>query len=192
MCWAYRVAAGDIAAINTPVSEPFVGRINRAGQETAVLMMKGGQPTWVPTRYGVQMPASGGGRQMVWNARDDKLKTLEQWSRLIRMRHVIPIDAFVENVPEETWYTGAPAWLIGLHDPYDAGGAVTITEQSGADRRPVVTDAAGARAWLQASQWDVIPTLGRINRIAYAEADLFESTSLSTDARTRVPLRRAA
>ena len=192
MCWAYRVAISDIQAANEQVATPHEGRITRAGQEACVLMATGSSLTWTNTRYGITMAASGGGRQMVWNARDDKLDSMQQWTSLIRQRMAIPIDAYVENIPAETWFTGPTGWIIGFNDSEPHGGAVAITEQKGANRIPIVTDAAGALEWLNAKQWNALGKLSSIARIGFGEADLFESKRLAIDARTRVAIPRAA
>lgn len=193
MCWAFRFAEFDVAADATNIAIPHLGRITRAGQQAAILTHRGGQPTWMALRYGLTFAKSGGGRQMIWNARDDKIDKIEAWSQMIRQRFVIPVDAFVENAPGETWYVGPQAWMVGLYDTDEDGGAVTITEQGPGDTRsPILIGTADAMAWLEAKQWNAIPGLGRASRIAFAEADLFEGKRLETDARTRIPLPKAA
>lgn len=193
MCWAYRFADAGIAADATNLAIPHAGRITRAGQEAAILVVRGGKLTWTTSRYGISFPKSGGGRQLIWNARDDKLETVETWSQLERQRFAIPIDAFVENAPGETWFVGQKAWMVGLFSTERDGGSVTITEQGPGDMRmPILVDTQHAVAWLEAKPWNARPGLARAPRLKYAEADLFEGKRLSTDARTTVPLPKAA
>lgn len=196
MCWGYRVAPATVTtAIDAEDYEliaPLIGRIACAGRETAVLVNRRAVTRWLPTRYGMMLPNAGGRRELRWNARDDKLDKVELWSRLIRQRFAVPIDAYVESAPNETWHVGPEAWLIGFYDTEPHGGSVAITEGDGDRRIPILVDRAAAMAWLGAKQWDAIPCLARATRIRYAEADIFEAKALSTDARTKVPLARAA
>ena len=193
MCWAYRFKNDAVAADGAQIAAPHAGRITRAGQEAALLTMKGGRPTWMLARYGISFPKSGGGRQLIWNARDDKLEKVETWARLIRQRFAVPVDAYVENAPGETWHVGSSAWMVGFYDEDPDGGAVTITEAgSGEERKPVLVGREDALAWLSSKPWSALEKLSEAPRIAFEEAGLFEMKSLSTDARTSVPLRRAA
>ena len=83
--------------------------------------------------------------------------------------------------------------MVGFYDTDEDGGSVTITEAGAGDARiPILLPTEHAVAWLEAKQWDAIPGLGRAPRVRYVEADLFEGKRLATDARTTVPLRRAA
>lgn len=190
MCWAYKAAESGIKGANVETQAPHVGRITRAGQSAAMLADHRGTLGWIPTRYGmtIQIPAS----KLVWNARDDKLSTTEPWTRLVRQRCVVPIEAYVESKPAETWFIGPVAYLVGYFDRSTSGGWVAITEADGAGRRPVLVDEAAARAWLSAEQYEVEGLVGAMTRVGYAEADLFQAKALSADARTRVPLARAA
>lgn len=194
MCWAYRSAATTIAAANAEISTPHHGRITSAGREASVLIHKGGITQWLAIRYGMQLPAAGRGMQLIWNARSDKLATVETWARLIRQRFAMPVDAYVENAPAETWHTGPTAWMVGFYDTDRDGGAVVITEGEvdGSRRLPVLVGEETAMEWLSATQWNAVPALMRSSRIAFREADLFASKALSADARTRVPLKKAA
>ena len=193
MCWAYRFADGGIAAAQESIAAPHVGRITRAGQEASLLTRRGGLPTWMASRYGMMFAKSGGGRQLIWNARDDKLEAVETWARLIRQRFAVPVDAYVENAPGETWYVGPTSWMLGLYDVERDGGSVVITEQGPRDdRRPVLVSRDSAMAWLLAEQWEALPVLARSQRTRFMEADLFEGKRLATDARTTVPLPKAA
>jgi putative SOS response-associated peptidase YedK len=193
MCWAYRFADGGIAAANEAIAAPHAGRITRAGQETPMLVRRAGLPTWELSRYGMSFPKSGGGRQLIWNARDDKMDKVESWARLMRQRFAVPVDAYVENAPGETWYIGPVSWMVGVFDTSRDGGAVVITKQGqGDDRMPILLDRQDALAWLAADHWDALPGLLKAPSRTFAEADLFEGKSLATDARTTVPLRRAA
>ena len=193
MCWAFRFADAATAAANESATTPHLGRITRAGQETPILVRRSGLPTWETIRYGMSFPKSGGGRQLIWNARDDKMDKVESWSRLMRQRFAVPVDAYVENAPGETWYVGPTAWMAGVFDTSRDGGAVVITEQGAGDERlPVLMSRQDALAWLAADHWDAMGVLAKASRVRFAEADLFAGKSLSTDARTTVPLRRAA
>lgn len=192
MCWAYRTVDGGIVAKNEEIFTPHLGRITRSGKESAVLTMQDGEPSWIALRYGMMFPASGGGTRLIWNARDDKLKTVEAWFSMIRRRFAVPVDAYVENAPEETWHIGQTAWMVGLYDQKPGGGSVVITEQGGNERIPILVGKDAAARWLAAEQWAAIPGLAREKRIAYREADVFEAKMLEIDARTRVPLDKAA
>jgi len=193
MCWAYRFKNDAVAAEGTEVAIPHSGRITRAGQEAALLTTKGGGLAWIVARYGISFPKSGGGRQLIWNARDDKLEKVETWARLIRQRFAVPVDAYVENAPGETWHVGSTAWMVGFYDEDSNGGAVTITEAGrGEERRPILIGRDDALAWLAAKPWSALEKLSEARRIEFCEAGLFEMKSLAIDARTSVPLRRAA
>lgn len=196
MCWAYRVSSpsqtAEIDALEYDLIAPHAGRITCAGKEAAMLVNRRGSLRWMSSRYGMLLPQAGKGRQLIWNARDDKLDTIELWARLIRQRFAVPIDAYVETAPAETWYVGPDAWMVGFYNTDDNGGAVTITEAEGDRRVPILIGRDAAMAWLEATQWDAMPSLARADRIRFAEADIFESKTLSTDARTRVPLAKAA
>lgn len=196
MCWAYRVAPATVTtkieAEDYDLIAPLIGRIACAGRETAVLVNRKGVVRWLPTRYGMMLPNVGGRRELRWNARDDKLDTVELWARLVRQRFAVPVDAYVETAPVETWYVGPEAWMVGFYDTEPHGGSVAITEAHGDRRVPILVDRTTAMAWLTAKQWSAVPDMLRAPRIRYAEADIFEAKSLSTDARTKVPLARAA
>lgn len=193
MCWAYRFTNGGIAAAQETLAAPQIGRIIRAGQEAVVLTRRGGLPTWLQSRYGMSFPKSNGSRQLIWNARDDKLTTVETWAQLIRQRFAVPVDAYVENAPSETWHVGPTGWMLGFYDTDRNGGAVIVTEQGPTDeRRPVLVGRDSALAWLAAQQWEALPLLATAPRVEFKEADLFEGKSLATDARTRVPIAKAA
>ena len=191
MCWAFRAAKGGSSVDNHEIALPQAGRIVRAGQDAAVIAMRGGKLTWLTLRYGMMLNRLGR-RELVWNARDDRLETGENWSRLIRQRFAVPVDAYVESSPGETWRTGPIAWMVGLFDLDREGGTVAITEAKSGGRAPILLHGPDARAWLEAKQWSALPTLSAAPRTAFAEADLFTAKSLEVDARTRVPLRRAA
>jgi putative SOS response-associated peptidase YedK len=193
MCWAYRFTDGGIAAAQENLAKPHNGRITRAGQEAVVLTRRGGIPTWLQSRYGIAFQKSGGGKQLIWNARDDKLDSVETWSQLIRQRFAVPVDAYVENAPGETWYVGQTAWMLGFYDTDRDGGTVVITEQGKGDERlPIMVGRETALAWLAAQQWEALPLLETAQRIRFSEADLFEGKMLATDARTHVPIPKAA
>lgn len=196
MCWAYRVSSpsqtAHIDAQDYDIIAPHTGRITRAGKEAAILVKRRGQMRWMASRYGMLLPQAGSGRQLIWNARDDKLDTVELWARLIRQRFAVPIDAYVETTSDETWYVGPDAWMVGFYDTEANGGAVAVTEASGDRRVPILIGRDDALAWLEAQQWDALPMLKRVPRITFNEADIFQTKSLSTDARTRVPLPKAA
>lgn len=193
MCWAYRFADSGVAADATNLAIPHFGRITRAGQQAVVLVRRGGTLQWLASRYGLTFAKSGGGRQLIWNARDDKLNKVETWTQMIRQRFAVPVDAYVENAPGETWYVGPMAWMVGFYDTDEDGGCVTITEQGvGDERKPILVDGASAMAWLEAKQWNALPGIAAATRIVYTEADLFEGKRLGIDARTSVPLPKAA
>jgi putative SOS response-associated peptidase YedK len=193
MCWAYRFAEPIISADATNIAIPHMGRIIRSGQEAAILAHRKGKLTWIKSRFGMSFPKSGGGRQLIWNARDDKLKTNETWTRLIRQRFAIPVNAYVENTPNEIWYVGNPAWLIGFYDTDQDGGAVVVTEDNGQGlRKPILIETDRVIPWLTAKQWAALPELERAPRAVFAEADLFVAKQLEADARTKVPLPNAA
>ena len=193
MCWAYRFAEDSIAADATNLAIPHYGRITRAGQKAAILVIRRGKLQWMESRYGMSFQKSGGGRQLIWNARDDKIDKIESWACLMGQRFAVPVDAFVEHAPGETWYVGPKAWMVGYYDTDEHGGSVTITEQGEGDARiPILVNGSHALAWLQAKEWEALPELKKASRIGYQEADLFEGTRLSTDARTTIPLPKAA
>lgn len=192
MCWAFRMADGGVDAQGADLSAPFVGRISRAGQDAAVLVRERGSMSWTTMRYGLTFAKSGGGRQMIWNARDDKVDVVESWARLSKLRFAVPVDAYVENAPDERWFAGPPAWLVGYYDPDRDGGAAVLTEDGPHGRMPVVVGADAAMEWLKADPWDALAVLRRAPRRRFDEADLFQAKRLEADARTRVPLRRAA
>lgn len=193
MCWAFRVADADgVVADNSSAIASRAGRIVRSGQEGVALVKSKGRLTWMPHRYGMIFPKAGGGTQLIWNAREDKLDTVDSWTRLIRQRVAVPVDAYVENAPTETWLVGERGWMVGFFNTDRDGGMVFITGGDGEGRRPVIMSTADALTWLHAEQWDVRPHLAKAPRFDYREADLFESKRLSADARTTVPLPKAA
>lgn len=194
MCWAFRVADVAVRATAAEIVEPHLGRIVGSGREMPILVRRGTSYTWMSSRYGMILPGERGRRNLVWNARDDRLEAVETWARYVRQRFAVPIDAYSENDGVEMWRSGGPAFLVGFYDAdlADGGGAVAVTTQDGDRRPPVLISRADAARWLEAPQWEVVPMLKRMARVPFGEADVFESKRLSADARTRVPLRKAA
>lgn len=192
MCWAIRNALSDIVA-GDPVASSFDGVAVGSGRQTFGIHRLRGGIVATPMRYGMVPPGPMGRRDMFWNARSEKIDKVTIWTRLNRQRCVLPISGYCENRPAETWLTGPDAYLIGLYDtdPRD-GGMVVLTEGDGTPdgRRPIVTDRAGAMAWIDADHWNLVPTMAAIARVAYAELDLFESKRLSVDVRST--MRRVA
>lgn len=192
MCWAYRLRDAGLDAGKGSLAAPTVGQVVRAGQAAVVLIEERGGLEWMETRYGVMLHR-GGRRQLIWNARDDKIETSDTWTRLDRQRFAVPIDAYVENAPTETWFVGPQAWMIGYYDDERDGGCVTITETGiGADRIPVLVDAAAAKAWILADPWDAGDVMRAAARIVYDKADAAAAASLSAQARERSVVPRAA
>lgn len=192
MCWAYRLRDAGLDAGKDALAAPNVGQVVRAGQGAVVLIEERGGLEWMETRYGVMLHR-GGRRQLIWNARDDKIATSDTWTRLNRQRFAVPIDAYVENSPTETWFVGPDAWMIGYYDDDRDGGCVTITETGvGADRIPVLVDAAAAEAWIRADAWDAEDIMRAAPRIVYRKAEAGAAAALSTQARERSTVPRAA
>lgn len=190
MCWGIRNAATDIVA--DPLVASFAGEATRSGLQTLGIRRHGGELVATAMRFGMVPPGPMGRRDMFWNARSEKIDKVTIWTRLNRQRCVVPISGYCENRPAETWMTGPDSYLIALYDTdrHD-GGLVVLTETDGtaAGRRPVVTDRAGALAWLDAPHWDLQKTIAGLARVVYEEVDLFECKRLSVDVRT---MRRAA
>lgn len=193
MCWAFRFAENTVMANNPAIATPHAGRITRAGKDAALLVREGDHLGWESRRYGISFPKVEGGSKLIWNARDDKIDKVETWYRLIRQRFAVPIDAYVESTPRETWHVGDAAWAVGIYSVTADGGAVIVTESDGSGgRRPILLDAEHAIAWIRAEQWDAMPHLHQAPRMAFRKADLFETKRLEADARSKVPLPRAA
>lgn len=190
MCWGYRIAkAGITAEEGRDFHDAHVGRVTISGRETVMLTKQRGHLLWSTIRYGMMLSGDLGKKNLFWNARDDKLDVSEAWSRLIRQRCVVPIDAFVENNPKEEWHTGKTAWALGLYDTTPGGGMVLVTEDNGnGGRRPILTDLDGARSWINAKQWDAIEAMRKAARTIFTPADIFDAKTLAVEARTKVPL----
>ena len=186
MCWAIKNATSNILPDNDLLTS-FAGQNVGSGRQTVCIRRDHDALVATPTRFGMIPPNAMGRRDMFWNARIEKINKITIWTRLHRQRCVVPISAYCENRPAETWLSGAPAYLICFYDTHERdGGIVAITESDGTEngRRPVVTDEAGALAWLEANHWDVTKVAQEVARVQYDELDLFESMRLSTDLRT--------
>lgn len=187
MCWAFRYAKTNLNVTNGALLAAAAGTITASGRDAVMIVRKGAGLEAVQTRYGMSLVSPLGKRSLFWNARDDKLNEAESWSRLVRQRCIVPVDAYCETQPAERWMAGATGYMIGLYDPKQGGGMVLVTEADPAygegARRPVVLSEADARTWLTVGDWDAYQCFQDKGRKAYDEIELFESTRMSTDAR---------
>ncbi|MFZ3481726.1 SOS response-associated peptidase family protein [Sphingomonas sp. 3-13AW] len=185
MCWAIRTSLSGILR-----DDPLIAAHNSltvgSGRGTFAIHLQGGHIVATAMRYGMIPPGRMGRRDMFWNARSEKIDKVSLWTRLNRQRCVVPISGYCENRPAETWMSGPDAYLLGLYDTDERdGGLVSLTESDGTatGRRPIVTNEAGALAWLHAQQWDLANTMSGVARVQYSQLDLFESKRLSVDVR---------
>lgn len=192
MCWAFRLADVGVRAANAEIASPHLGRIVTSGRQAPILIHKGGTFHWLESRYGMMLAGERGTRNLVWNARDDKLETFAPWLRLIRQRFALPIDAYADKNGVEVWRVGEPAFMLGFYDTDAGGGSVAVTEQINDARPPILVSRSDAARWLEASQWEALPLLRKLARVRFQEVDLFENKRLETEARNRIGIRKAA
>lgn len=192
MCWAYRFSKTDFVAANAELTNLHEGRVIRSGKESVILTMERGLPTWTTTRWGTMFPKENGGNQMIWNARDDKIKQKMEWRNMLGSRFVIPVDAYVENNPNETWYKGETGWLVGIFSRRRRNSATITEEGPDGTRRPILIQERDVIKWLSCESYDAMDLLRKIGRVSMAEADLFETKALEIEARSHVAVPRAA
>ena len=193
MSWGYRISIPDTArADGSEDALKFDGRVITTGRLAPFLERPNGKPKWGLSRYGQTM-FSGSKPRIFWNAKRESLKTNEKWSRLLRMRVLLPIDAYVESVPTRRWMSGDRAWIPGLIDPARDGGIVTITESAQEGGVPILLTQEAGLAWLDASPWEV-DTLLDGSRLEFTQADIFLSAKLDMESKARPPVtgRKAA
>ena len=193
MSWGYRLSIPDTArAEGSEDAMKFNERVVTTGRLVPYLERPGRKSQWSLARYGQTM-FSGSKPRIFWNAKRESLKTNEKWSRLLRMRVVIPINAYVESAPTRRWMSGERAWIPGLIDPSRDGGIVTITESAEQGGVPILLTQEAGLAWLDANQWDAVSLLDG-ERVEYQQADIFLSAKLDTESKARPPVtgRKAA
>lgn len=188
MSWGYRFSIPEAArAEGIEEARPFDGRVVTTGKLVPYLERTRGKAKWQLSRYGLTM-YSGSQGKIFWNAKRESLKSNERWSRLMRMRVILPVDAYVESSPTRRWMKGDRAWVPGLLDPSSNGGIVTITEAAEEGGVPILLDQEAAIAWLDANQWEAESKLSG-QRIAFEEADVFLSARLDTESKSKIPIR---
>lgn len=188
MCWAMRIAVPPRArAEGIDAVRKYDGRIVRSGQKICYLEGSGEQRRWQEARFGMRL-MQGSNSKLFWNAREDKLRINESWTRLIGQRVIVPFDAYVDSNPDDRWYKGERAWLPGLISKDFDGGIVTITEEGQDGRRPIIMPDEDAISWLDCRVWDALKTLSDCTRLVMSEVDEFERAQLKVDARTRVAI----
>lgn len=192
MCWAYRFSKTDYVAANAELTDLHAGRVIRSGKESVILTMEKGLPTWTTIRWGTMFPKENGGNQMFWNAREDKIKKTIEWRNMLGSKFAIPIDAYVENNPDETWYKGETGWLVGIFSRRRMNSAVITEEGPQGERRPIIIQERDVIKWLACESYDALDNLKKMGRVIMEEADLFDSKSLGIEARSTVPVPRAA
>ena len=188
MSWGYRLSVPEGArAAGIETVQPFNTRVVISGKRIPYLERINKQPRWDAARYGMMLFNSGSGK-LFWNAKRESLATNETWSRLMRMRVVIPIDAYVESSPVRKWMVGERAWVPGLLNPAPSGGIVAITE-SDQERggNPILLSQDAAIEWLDADHWNAVKTLDG-QRVKYEEADVFVSARLDTESKSKIPI----
>jgi len=187
MSWGYRLSIPETArADGYEDAMKFDGRVVTTGRQMPFLERPGGRSQWGLARYGQTM-FSGSKPRIFWNAKRESLKTNEKWSRLLRMRVLIPIDAYVESSPTRRWMSGERAWVPGLIDPSRDGGIVTITESVDGGGVPILLEQEAAMAWLNANQWDAVSTLDG-KRVEFSQSDIFLSAKLDTESKASPPI----
>lgn len=188
MCWGFRFDIPDRArAPGVEQVRSYHGRVATSGKTVPILRREAGQPTWSTARFGMMLRL-GLSAKLIWNARRSSLRTNEQWARLIEQRVAIPINAFVQNEPERSWYVGQRAWLPALINRSPDGGVVVINEgHDGDGGGPILLDQSAAMAWLDAAPWDAIARLDG-ERASYALADVFTAAHLDRESSSRVPI----
>ena len=187
MSWGYRLSIPETArADGYEDAMKFDGRVVTTGWQMPFLERPGGRSQWGLARYGQTM-FSGSKPRIFWNAKRESLKTNEKWSRLLRMRVLIPIDAYVESSPTRRWMSGERAWVPGLIDPSRDGGIVTITESVDGGGVPILLEQEAAMAWLNANQWDAVSTLDG-KRVEFSQSDIFLSAKLDTESKASPPI----
>ena len=187
MSWGYRFSIPEAArAEGSEDAIKFDGRVVTTGKVIPFLERLKGRPRWGLSRYGMNMH-SGSKSRMFWNAKRESLKSNEQWARLLRMRLLLPIDAYVDSVPTRRWMAGERAWVPGLIDPSANGGIVTITESAEQGGVPILLTQEAGIAWLDASPWEVEALLDG-ERQKFEQADIFLSARLDTESKARPPI----
>jgi len=187
MSWGYRLSVPENARAKGIESvRPFNGRVVTSGKRIPYLQRRNGEAEWQTSRYGMQLYNSGIGK-LFWNAKKESLETNEKWTRLIRMRIVIPVDAYVESAPTRSWLVGPRAWIPGLLDTSITGGIVTITESNEGGGSPILLTQSAAIAWLDAKPWDAIKTLNG-DRESFQLADIFVAAKLDMESKTKAPI----
>lgn len=180
MCWAMRIAIPPQAAAKGIGNvQKYDGMVSKNGQKICYLESAGQQRSWNEARFGIELK-QGASSRLFWNAREDKLRINESWTRLIGQRVAIPIDAYVDSNPSVNWYAGPRAWLPGLISRDVDGGIVTITEDSPRGRRPILLCDQDAISWIDCKVWDALKTLTTSTRLIMEEASECERTRLKT------------
>jgi len=194
MSWGYRFCVpANARAEGSEDASAYDGRVVTAGRQLPYLERISGRARWGTTRYGITM-ANGSKSRLFWNAKREALRTNEQWSRLSRMRVLLPVDAYVESSPTRRWMAGGRAWVPGLLDPSRSGGIVTITEAAAQGGVPILLTQDAAIAWLDANQWEMEALLDG-GRVVFEQADIFLSARLDAESKASPPSlekRRAA
>lgn len=185
MCWGLQIdipANGRAKGIEQ--AREFSGRIAIANRAVPVLIGADGDRHWNITTFGISIHTHGGFKRY-WNARKDALHTAHSWTSLLGQHAVIPVTAYVEHSPEETWHLGERAWMPALIRHGQGGGIAVITD---IDQSPILTDQQHAIEWLNTKSWNVMEALDTMSRVTFGEADIFMHARLKADARSRVPI----
>lgn len=188
MSWGYRLSVPEGArAPGIEIAQPFDTRVVISGKRIPYLERVNGKAKWGASRYGMTLYNSGSGK-LFWNAKKEALQTNETWSRLIRMRIAIPIDAYVESSPVRKWMVGERSWIPGLLNPAASGGIVAITESDeGGGGNPILLTQEAAINWLDSKDWNAIKALEG-ERVPYEEADVFVAARLDMESKSKIPI----
>ena len=187
MCWGLQIdipANGKANGIDDV--RGFSGRIATANRDIPVLVGRDGEREWITTTFGVGVNSHGSFKRF-WNARKEALHTAHCWTGLLGQHAIIPVTAYVENSPHETWHLGERAWIPALIKAGHGAGIAVITDEN---QSPILTDQEHAIAWLNTARWNVMEALNKMPRQCFDEADIFMHARLKADARSRAPIQR--
>jgi hypothetical protein len=187
MCWGLQIdipTNGRADGIADALA--FNGRIATAGRPVPVLTGADGNRQWLTTTFGIGVHSQGAFKRF-WNARKDALHTAHCWTPLLGQHAVIPITAYVDHSPEETWHLGERAWVPCLMRQGEGGGIAVITNDN---QSPILATQDDAIAWLNTKSWNVMQALSAMTPVDFVEADIFMHARLKADARSRVPIKR--
>lgn len=110
-----------------------------------------------------------GQRFRIAHASLERLGDVDRWVMLQTCRCVVP---FYGHRPTRGSAFGqvTPGMALGFYDDDREGGFVLVSNGGIGVADPVLVDAEGARAWLEAEQWETMPMLlaaaGRLRAVA--------------------------